>query len=160
MKPDYKQLKKKGWTNEEISKTRVKFKKLDKKRKAKHKVLDIIVYLFLLAFSICANILIIFLIFPFILLIPNFLVYLAVGFIALAFGILFGFIVSEVEHIGKAKHNLYTALITVVIFLNFHIINTAIETNHRVFVLGIIYIILFLAPYIYMLYKRKDYGKH
>lgn len=158
MKLNYNKLEKNGWSAEEIGQLRVKFRKLEQRKGVKHKAANHTIYLLLLLLTIACNILVAWVVLPMVLLINNSGVYLIISILACIFGLLFGVIISEVDYIGKFKHEIIILAVILSCSYSFYRIFTAQETQYKL--AGIIYVLLFLLPYGIMIYRRKHYGKH
>lgn len=149
-------LKKKGWTNEEISRLSVVWKKLDKKRRH-HKLLDNIVYLFIILFTIAATLVLAYAYIPFVLVLRGILPYFLMGLAGFVFGSMFSIMIHDVEHIRGHKHTLYLILLVAATLYNFSTVFSEVNGlskslgwgSENIIALSASYITLFIIPYYY-----------
>jgi len=160
-------LRKKGWTSEEIAHVNVRFRKFEKKKSLLMKVLENVLYWIFLLFTLATNILVSYALIPILLLIHSSIVYLIIGFIAFAFGILFSIVIKDIEHLSRMKHAIFSFLVCTISLFNFGIvikqanmISVQLSSyEHNSLLIAIVYVFFFMLPYVYFItVKRRLYG--
>lgn len=154
MKDLEKNLKKKGWKEKEIKKTIKiinKYKNPDLIKKVDKKI-----YWFSLIMAILTTLISSVILIPFLLTINEPIVYIFVVMIALTFGYLFQWLIGEIEIVQLPKHLFILMIIPIFsIFIFFFMVGYAnylqglmkIENAQNNILIGVIYSISFLIPY-------------
>mgnify|MGYP001502654754 CR=1 FL=1 len=160
-------LKKKGWESHDIHRT---MKIIEKGKQKKHKLikaLDLMVFWIALILAIIGNIVILFTLIPFLLMLNSWLYYLIICFLGLSFGLLFEILIRDIEHLERKHHLLIGSLLPVITIVNFILITKILNrflVNYNLnlqipLFLGIFYTIAFLLPYfIYQMHYRVKYN--
>lgn len=156
---------KKGWSKRDINKT---IKIIEKAKKNKHpriKLLDKSVYLFSLILAIIGNFIISLALIPELLVLNGPQLFIVIITIGLAFGLLFELLIRSIEHL-EAKHHIFLSIIIPIIavinFVNIVLFSERIkeiikiENPQNPFLVGIVYAIAFIFPYvIYQIFLKK-----
>ena len=125
-----------------------------------------IYWMVILGLVVC-NFLIAMLMVPLLLVLPGASLYFTIGLLGLLFGLLFDFLIKDIEHIEK-KHHLFAAIlipilsIVTIFFMVAVAEKVAIALNLVVlespWIVSLVYIGLFMAPYIYSVITGKKYA--
>ena len=160
-------LKEKGWEHHEIHRT-MKIIEKAKQKKHKHiKLLDVAVFWIALILAIIGNIVILFTLVPFLLMLKSWFYYLIICFLGLSFGLLFEILIRDIEHLERKHHLLIGSLLPVITIVNFILITRVINrflVNYNLSIqiplfVAIFYTISFLLPYfIYQMHYRVRYN--
>ncbi|MFH1053302.1 MAG: hypothetical protein V1740_02680 [Candidatus Woesearchaeota archaeon] len=163
-----KKLKKKGWNQRDIKKS-VRILKNSKKKREKHvKVLDKLIFVFVFIVAVIANIVMsIFLIPLLIVMESTSSFFLIIVSLALISGVIFTFLIYEIESLEKKHHILLGVIVPLIALVNIIIIvfisnrlldqlNT-FKVHQNPLIVPVIYIIFFLLPYIISLLKNRQY---
>jgi len=151
-------LTKKGWPKADIKKT-IKIINRAKQEKSKTiKIIDAIVYWFVLFVAIIGNFIISIILVPFLVVFGYARLYIVVITLGAAFGILFNILLKDIENLERRHHIIIgmflpaLTLINVVYMVNFaNFLSDTIgiaNTQHNPFVIGAMYTISFIAPYL------------
>jgi hypothetical protein len=155
----------KGWTEEEIEKTTdllysdEKVEKHVQFRKATHPML----YWIGLIVAMIGNFILTVALVPFLMILNSAQVYVILGIVGFVFGYVFHVIIKDIEHVDE-KHHLVAGIFTpaIALIIVFFMTTVANRFNevinnpnpHNPWVLSIVYLICFSAPY--FIYKIKD----
>jgi len=144
----------KGWKKSDINKT---IKIIERAKKNKHpqiKVLDKFVYWFSLLIAIIGNLIISISLIPVLIVLQGLKLYLVIIALGLAFGLLFELLIRTIENL-EIKHHLFLGtIIPIISIINFIIISNnmkeliGIESQHNPIIIGAVYAIAFILPYI------------
>ena len=144
----------KGWNKRDVSKT---IKIIERAKKNKHpqiKILDKFVYWFSLLIAIIGNLIISISLIPVLLALKGAQLYAVIITLGLAFGLLFELLIRGVENL-ETKHHLFLGIIIPIIaVINFIIVSNnmkafiGIENPQNPVLVGIVYAIAFMLPYI------------
>lgn len=152
-------LREKGWSLEEINNALDIINSEEKKKK--HFVFkqssNRVLYWMSILVLITINILVSAVLIPFLVVLKGFALYLIIILIALVFGLVFNFLISDIEYLEKKHHVFAAILIPLIAVINlFLIVNVSnklssifkinIQTNP--ITISIIYVIVFLLPYL------------
>lgn len=162
-----KRLEQKGWSKKDISKTVRIIEQAKANRHPKIKILDKSVYWISLLIAIIGNFIISISLIPVLLALNSLPLYIVLVTIGISFGLLFELLIRTIEHL-EARHHIFLgiimpviAAINVVIIVTFSnnlekIIN--IENPHSPLLVGIIYALAFMLPYlVYQLFLKEKY---
>ncbi|PIN69654.1 hypothetical protein COV93_04605 [Candidatus Woesearchaeota archaeon CG11_big_fil_rev_8_21_14_0_20_43_8] len=118
-----------------------------------------------LAFILVINFLIAIILLPLILILKGYMIYFIVGGIGILFGVIFDFLIRDLEHLEKRHHLFAATLIPIIGILDLMIINFVsknlavifkVKISHNPLVAGSVYILAFMIPFAYSLLIRKD----
>ncbi|MCH8328870.1 MAG: hypothetical protein IIB81_00580 [Nanoarchaeota archaeon] len=152
----------KGWNKRDVSKT---IKIIERAKKNKHpqiKILDKFVYWFSLLIAIIGNLIISISLIPVLLALKGLQLYLVIITLGLAFGLLFELLIRSIEHLETKHHILLGIMIPVIAVINFIIISNnmkkliGIENPQNPIIVGSVYAITFILPYIVYQVFLKD----
>jgi len=154
----------KGWKKSDINKT---IKIIERAKKNKHpqiKVLDKFVYWFSLLIAIIGNLVISISLIPVLIVLKGPQLYLVIITLGLAFGLLFELLIRTIENL-EIKHHLFLGIIIPIIaVINFIIISNnmkeliGIESPQDPIIIGAVYAIAFILPYIsYQVFLKNKY---
>ena len=162
-----KRLGQKGWSKKDISKTVRIIEQAKANKHPKIKILDMSVYWISLVIAIIGNFIISISLIPVLLALNNLPMYAVLITIGMSFGLLFELLIRTIEHL-ETKHHIFLgimmpliAIINVIIIVAFSnnlekIIN--IENPHSPLLVGIVYALAFMLPYlIYQLFLKNKY---
>lgn len=152
-------LEKKGWPKKDIEQAMGIIHSEEKKKK--HEVFkssgNRVLYWIALLILLKINFLIAIILIPFLLVLTGLSLYLTIVIIALLFGLIYNFIINDIEHLEQ-KHHVFAGLaIPIIAIINLSIIVT---TSNKISVLlnipihnnpvsvSIVYVIVFILPYI------------
>ena len=148
-----KELKKKGWTKEEITKAQAI---LDK---SKHHDVHFskIVFWSALLVIILGNIIVSLILLPFLIVFQSWLLYGFFTVIALVMGSLYSFLITDIDHLEKKYHIIATIIIPIIAFINLIVIvivsNSFIaklpgnNSPHNQWILSILFAVAFVMPF-------------
>lgn len=163
---DEDKLRSKGWTEEEIRHTRKLVNKVKRKKHPhQHMLLDV-VYWSILLFTIAIIISISYWVVPLFVFANTGILLFLIIIIGLLFGGLFGRILHDLDHLERHHHLLFTIIAPITGIASFGIVlaqaNTfakAFNNQHNVLVTGALFVISFLAPYIYHSWQQEKKKK-
>ena len=122
----------------------------------------ILYWLVLLMLTIC-NFLIFIILIPFILILKSTHLFLIIGAIGLVFGLIFNFLINDIEHLEPKHHRFAAAFIPIIAIINIFML-ISIErfisgvypySNMDIFYASLIYVIMFMLPYVLGVLKKK-----
>jgi len=149
-----KRLLEKGWKKKDIECAIRIISHAKKHKHPKIKLLDKAIYWISLVVAIAGNFIISIALMPFLLALSGMRFFLFVIALGISFGLLFELLVRGIEGL-KAKHHLFLGItIPIVALVNFVIISdnlkklTGIESSHDTILVGAVYSISFILPYI------------
>ena len=163
-------LRKKGWSNEEIEKTIDIMDSEEKQQKhvQMKKDMNKVIYWTVLLVLTIGNFLISIIMIPFLLLLETYQVEVIVITIGLVFGLLFNLIIRDIEHI-EPKHHLgaavfIPALAIINIFVMVSVANSfsarlSLETSKNPVVVSLFYIGAFILPYVLSSLKSRIWAE-
>ena len=156
-----KYLSEKGWKKSDINKT---LRIIEHAKKNKHpqiKVLDKLVYWFSLLIAIIGNLLISVSLIPLLLIFRGPELYFITVILGFSFGLLFELLVRTIEHLKTHHHIFLGIIIPILAVINFTIILnsmqelTGITIQQNPIIIGSVYTIAFMLPYIsYQLFLK------
>ncbi|HLC96083.1 MAG TPA: hypothetical protein VJH97_02070 [Candidatus Nanoarchaeia archaeon] len=154
----YYSLRTKGWTKKEIQRATQILQSTEKP--AKIKILDAIIYWFVLFVAIFGNLIISIALVPFLLQFRSVFLYTIIAVLAAVFGFLFDLLIRDIETIQK-KHVIIAGLfIPALAIINIYYITSfsnhvssvlQLGNSHNPISISFIYVIAFISPY--FLYK-------
>jgi len=155
-------LTEKGWKKRDINKAIKIIEQAKASRHSKIKLLDKAVYWFSLVIAIIGNFIISLVLIPFILALSGVQLYLIVITLGFAFGLLFELLIRTIENL-ETKHHLFLGIIIPILaVINFIIISNnikkliGIESLQDPIIVGSVYAIAFILPYIsYQVFLKK-----
>lgn len=157
-------LKKKGWEDREIARAISVMDKARKERKGPIRILDAVVYWFVLLVAIVGNFLISVVLVPFLIAITSAQLYSIIIILGLSFGILFNLIIRDIDSLTQRHYIIAGLFIPVLALINVYIItalsNELIEftqvqnSPHNPVLVSLVYTVFFIAPYVF--YKHMD----
>ncbi|MFH1317207.1 MAG: hypothetical protein ABII01_06825 [Candidatus Woesearchaeota archaeon] len=161
-------LKSKGWNQKDIKKS-IRILKNGKKNREKHiQVLDKLIYIFIFIVAVFANIVMSIFLIPLLIVMEStssfFLIIISLALIS---GVIFTFLIYEIESLEKKHHILLGIIVPLIALVNIIIIvfisnrlldqlNT-FKVHQNPIIVPVLYIIFFLLPYIISLLKNKQY---
>ena len=161
-----KNLKSKGWSDKEIDKTAKILERNEKHKYVSIQFSRLLYWMSLLVLTVC-NFLIAVVLVPFILMLSSTQVYFAVGLLALVFGLLFNFLIRDIEHLEPEHHGFALLFIPIVSLVNLYLMLTVagklanalhiVHPNHSMLRISLVYLIVFVIPFI--LGVMKDHLK-
>ncbi|MCH8003221.1 MAG: hypothetical protein IH934_01205 [Nanoarchaeota archaeon] len=162
MKNIKKYLVEKGWSKKDINKTIRIIEKAKKNKHPKIKVLDKFVYWFSLLITMIGNLIISISLIPVLITLKGQQLYLVIITLGFAFGLLFELLIRSIENL-EIKHHLFLGIIIPIIaVINFIIISNnmkkliGIESPQNPIIIGAVYSIAFILPYIfYQIFLKK-----
>jgi hypothetical protein len=150
------------WSKEHIDKT-IEIIKRVKEQKPKHiKFLDKSIYWVILLITIVGNFIISIPILLLLFVLEPFQLYPVVIFLGVAFGLLIEILIRDLEHLEQKHHLIFGLIIPVIALINFFIItqvvdNLKLDGKFSPLVVGLVYAVSFILPYIYyQVIKKKD----
>ncbi|MBW3014995.1 hypothetical protein KY330_01085 [Candidatus Woesearchaeota archaeon] len=161
-----KRLKQKGWPEDIAKKTEEILSSPEKKEKHVMFGKTMSGYMFwlgLIVLTLCMLGIAFFLI-PFFIVVTNYFLHFVIMALAIVFGLLFDFIIKDIEHLDT-KHHVFAALYIPIMAISFLAISVAISnrvdellgvTLHRTpWGISIVFVITFMVPYLISLIKKK-----
>ena len=160
-----KRLEQKGWSKKDISKAIRIIEHAKANKHPKIKILDKLVFWISLLIAIIGNFIISISLIPILLALSNLPLYIVLITLGVSFGLLFELLIRTIEHL-EAKHYILLgvimpiiAVINVIIIVTFSnnlekIVN--IENPHNPLLVGIIYALAFMLPYLIYQFFLKD----
>lgn len=162
-------LKKRGWSEQEIAKA----KEIIKARRKHDKSASIVHanrLLFWTAFIviIIGNLLISIFIVPFLIMLNKPGVNLIIVVLGIAFGLLFNFIITDIEYLTKKHHYTAGIIIPIIAIINFFLITRfankfsellGIGIRQDPYTISIVYVIAFIAPFVIDRLLKKLRGR-
>ncbi|MFC1754002.1 hypothetical protein ACFL96_11530 [Thermoproteota archaeon] len=151
-------LKEKGWTDEEISKT------LDivysEEKREKHieykKEMNQVVYWTTLLVLTIGNFLVSILLIPFLIAMQPYQLVIIVAVLGLVIGLLFDFIIKDIEHIERQHHVIAAIFIPALALINIFVmlsiaksisLRLGLEMYESPILIAVVYVVAFLIPY-------------
>ncbi len=157
-----KNLKERGWTNEDINKA---FKIIQSSDKSDVRpFMNKVVYWTALVITVVGNILISVVLVLFLLTLNKLPLYIIIATVALVFGLLFNLILNDIENIDPRHRIIAGVFIPAIALINIYIIAVltnemqialAIENPHSPALVSVIYAIAFATPYVISSYRKK-----
>ena len=150
-----KHLLKKGWKKRDIDKAIKLISHAKKHKHPKIKLLDKAVYWISLAVAVAGNFIIAVALVPFLLALSGLRLFLFVIILSLSFGLLFELLVRGIENLEAKHHILLGVAIPLIAAMNFVLVSNnlrkliGIDSPHNPVIIGAIYSIAFILPYIY-----------
>ena len=150
-----KHLLKKGWKKRDIDKAIKLISHAKKHKHPKIKLLDKAVYWISLAVAVAGNFIIAVALVPFLLALSGLRLFLFVIILSLSFGLLFELLVRGIENLEAKHHILLGVAIPLIAAMNFVLVSNnlrkliGIDIPHNPVIIGAIYSIAFILPYIY-----------
>ena len=144
----------KGWSKSDINRT---IRIIERAKKNKHpqiKILDKFVYWFSLLIAIIGNLFITISLIPTLIALRGFQLYLVIITLGISFGLLFELLIRSIENLETRHHLFLGIIIPVIAVINFIIILNnmeklvGIENPQDPIIIGAIYAIAFILPYI------------
>ena len=152
----------KGWKKSDINKT---LKIIERAKKNKHpqiKVLDKFVYWFSLLIAIIGNLFITISLIPVLIVLKGPQLYLVIITLGFAFGLLFELLIRSIDNLETSHHLFLGIIIPIIAVINFIIVLNnmkeliGIQNFQDPIIIGSIYAIAFISPYIfYQLFLKK-----
>lgn len=160
-------LRKKGWSEEEIEKTARIMQRFEAASENRHKKLNVILYWSVLFIAIIGNFILSVVLIPFMLVLSNYQLYFIIMIIAVAFGLLFNLIIRDIEYLDRKHHVIAGIFIPTIAIINVSIMVNVSNNLMRLskinnvpqnpIAISIIYVVFFVLPYmIYNLLEIKD----
>ncbi|MFH1506610.1 MAG: hypothetical protein ABIE94_06535 [archaeon] len=159
-----KKLKLKGWSEEDIKRAINILEKAEAKKNPAHYFLDKAVFIIALLLAVMGNIFIAVRVIPLLATLNDAYLSLILIIIGLAFGSLFAVLIHDIERLSFGHHLIasivmpVTAVITLIMIIEVTNRLSSIEgfQSHNPWLIGIIYAIAFLIPYVvYLAALRK-----
>ena len=152
------ELRKKGWTEQEIYKTLQIYERAKKHKEENKTLFELIIFWVVLVVGIIGNVIVSLTFIPFLLVLNGFYLYLVLAILALAFGFLFEILIRDIENLESHHHRSIQIIVPVFAVINFFVIvyvsnkidyELQIANQHNPYLIGIVYAIAFLLPYFY-----------
>jgi hypothetical protein len=157
-----KHLLEKGWNKREIEKAIKIINHTKKNKHPKIKLLDKAVYWFSLLVAVIGNFLILVTLMPFILTLHLLQLFPIAITLGVSFGLLFELLVRGIENLETKHHLFFGTIIPIIAVINFVVISnlitifTGIEVLHNTLIIGSVYAIAFILPYVlYRLFLKN-----
>ncbi len=152
-------LKTKGWSAKEIKHAHRVLKRADKKKHPAYKFLEVAVFWALLFITVLGMFLISLVIMPLLLVLPLGLLILILAIFGLCLGSLFAILIPDIEWLEKKHHAFNIIILAALAVLNVWLIVTKVDaiagSEHPGLLLGAIFALALLLPYIFHLCTRK-----
>ena len=154
----------KGWPESEIKKVHSIMQKKEKHIEFGKGLNRILFTTALVVITLCMIGVAIFLI-PFLIVISNYYLYFIVVALGIIFGLLFNFIIQDIEHLEPKHHWFAGFFIPIIAILalaiSVHVANRAdeilgAELRHNPWVVGALFVIVFMIPFIISSIKKKS----
>jgi predicted tellurium resistance membrane protein TerC len=151
-------LKAKGWTAEEISHALSVLRTAEHEKEQWIQRVDVFVYWLVLIIAVLGNVAFSVALVPAIVALPAFNLFVVIAVTAAFFGLVCGYVVHKIDVIDNRHHVLYVVLVSLIGLLSFALVlqqaNATVEAlgfgyTHG-FWLGIIYVVAFLSPYVFV----------
>ena len=159
-----KSLAAKGWAKKDIAKAMKIIEQAKKNKHPKIKLLDKAVYWLSLLTAIIGNLIISIALVPFLLESNNARLYIIVIILGISFGLLFELLIRKIENLTARHHIFLGTVIPILAILNFAVVLNKMESfigisaKQNPLVIGIIYSISFMLPYmIYQFFLKNRY---
>lgn len=160
----------KGLNHDEIAKVKKIIDKAQAKKTRKTKILEKMSCWVILGITAIGNIIVSFMIIPYLVFLGNYTLYIILVIIGAALGIMFSQVLKSLE-VEIGHHALMLLIIPTSAFVSFFIITSAsneiaksynIHSSHNPAIVGFFYIIIFLLPYLYFLFSKyiKNHPHH
>jgi hypothetical protein len=160
------ELKRKGWSAAEIQKAEQTIRERKMMDKSRTSVFsNKIVYWMVIAVIVLGNFIVSILLIPFLLVLNRLALNLVIILLGFAIGLLFNFLINDVEHIGKKHHLLAGFLIPILALVNISVmINVANAINSALSIgalkedpvtLSIMYVAAFILPYLWTVFVSR-----
>jgi hypothetical protein len=152
----------KGWKKSNINNA---LKIIEKAKKSKHpqiKILDKFVYWFSLLIAVIGNLIISISLIPVLLVLKGPLLYIVVITLGISFGLLFELLIRGIEDLETKHHLLLSIAIPIIAVINFIIVSNnmktliGIESQQNPVIVGAVYTIAFMLPYLSYQIFLKD----
>lgn len=150
-------LKKKGWSEEEIKKVSIILGESHEKKSSTILIIDKIVYWAGLLLAIIGNFIISVLLIPFLILLKSFYLYIALLFLGVVFGWVFNILIKDIEAIKSGQHIIAWIFIPAIAIVNVYFmtnlsnyIATLMEIPsgiHKAPLVSFVYVFSFMFPY-------------
>lgn len=158
-------LKAKGWADYEIETTIAMIERAPSKKSRFVRALDDVIYWFVMILAIAGNFALSVVLVPFLIGVQGSYVYGVLILFGVVFGVLFNFLVQEIEVIEPGQHILGWLLIPVIALINVFIITSLTNTflrvsqfaqnTHSPILAGVVYAFAFMIPFIYTSQRKK-----
>jgi len=154
----------KGWSKEEIDKT---MDIMDRAKKHPHPhthYVNLSVYWIALVIIFIGNIAFSLLLLPLILTLNGMTLFFIILLLGFVFGILMSIIINDIENLERKHHLLIFFLFPIFALINFIIVVNIANKNivaeltglhQNPWIIGLIYIVSFMLPYIYLVFNEK-----
>lgn len=155
----------KKWTDEHIKKTLDIIKKAKEKKSKGIQFLDKAVCWFVLFVAIIGNLILSIFLVPFMLVLKNYILYIIIFMLAFIFGLFFDLLLREIEQLDQPHHIIAGLFIPALAIINvFYMANFAnyltetvnLNNIHNPFLIGFVYTIAFIAPYLFYKITKRN----
>ena len=157
-------LENKGWSEEEINQTL----KIMKGFKSAHPpFLNKSMYWMVLLLMIIGNFVFSLMMIPLLLAIQNISLYFIIMLLGFSFGMMMSMAIQDIENVEKVHHIVFFSLVPIIGMVNFLLVVNVVNNNivaellgvhHSAALIGIVYLLSFMMPYFFMVFKEKWEG--
>ena len=148
----------KKWTDEHINRTLNIIKRVKEKKSKGIQLLDKVVCWSVLFIAIIGNLILSIFLIPFMLVLNHYVLYIIIFILAFIFVLFFDLLLREIEQLDQPNHIIAGLFIPALAIINvFYMTNFAnyltktinLSNIHNPFLIGIVYTIAFIAPYLF-----------
>jgi len=155
-------LSEKGWSKKDINKTIKIIQDAKKEKHPKIKVLDKLIYWISLVFALVGNFIITLALIPELVALKGPILFIVIITLGFSFGLLFELLIRTIDNL-KIKHHIFLGIIIPILsIINFIFLSNnmkrliGIENPHNPIIIGAVYTIAFILPYIFYQIFLKD----
>ncbi len=157
-------LEQKGWTDDEIDKALSILKEAEERSHPRINLLNKSVYWFALVLMIIGTIAFSLMILPLLMTVNNAVLYFILVIFGFTFGMMMSVLVRDIESLEKFHHMMVFSVVPVVGIVNFLIVVSLANNNfvadtfqvhHSPLLLALLYLVSFITPYFFMVFKKK-----
>jgi len=154
-------LLKKGWSDQDLQTAEALLEKTEKKDIYFSKI----TFWSALIVIIVANLLVAFILVPFLIVLTNWLLYIIAAVLAATIGFLYSFLLIDIKHLSKSHHISAGIIVPILALVNLVAISLIsnqitqdiqIQNTHNPYIVGTVFAVFFILPYII----DRILGKH
>ena len=155
----------KKWTPGEVDKAVKIIRNAESKKSNVVKILDKSVYWIVLLIVVLGNVAVSVMLIPVLLVLRSFMLYFVIAVLGVSFGLLFEILIRDIENLEKRHHFIISSVIPITALVSMGVITTitnkleiTLKLNndqHSLLLVGGVYAIAFMLPYIYNLIKKQ-----
>ena len=152
-------LRRKGWTEADITRAMSIFKDAGSKRSKKSKIFDTLIYMLGLILAMLGNFVVVVFMIPIVLFMQGLILYLTIAVIGIAFGALFNFLIKDIEQLNPKQHIIAGIFIPAIAVISiFILLNLARQFDIgqviSPYLISAIYVVAYLIPYFF--FRKED----